>query len=58
LHGGDYAREEFELKDDHEVVAAEGGALSRILDFEFLSRTRSAMQTMRESALDRSFQIS
>jgi hypothetical protein len=39
-------------KDDRKAIAAEGGALSRILDFEFLSRTRSAMQTMRKSALD------
>jgi hypothetical protein len=38
LHEGYYAREEFELKDDREAVAAEDGALSRILDFEFLSR--------------------
>jgi hypothetical protein len=28
LHGGDYAREEFELKDDHKVVAAFGGRLN------------------------------
>jgi hypothetical protein len=38
LHEGDYAREEFELKDDRKAIAAEGGALSRILDVEFLSR--------------------
>jgi hypothetical protein len=25
LHGGDYAREEFELKDDRKAVAACGG---------------------------------
>jgi hypothetical protein len=39
LHEGDYAREEFELKDDCEAVAAEGGRLKAILDFEFLSRS-------------------
>jgi hypothetical protein len=25
LHGGDYAREEFELKDDRKAIAAGGG---------------------------------
>jgi hypothetical protein len=50
LHGGDYAREEFELKDDRKAIAAEGGALSRIPDFEFFSRTRSPMQTTRKYA--------
>jgi hypothetical protein len=39
LLGGDYAREEFELKDDREAVAAEGDAQLRVLDFEFLSRS-------------------
>jgi hypothetical protein len=39
LHEGDYAREEFELKDDHEVIAAGGGdGFAVVLDFEFLSR--------------------
>jgi hypothetical protein len=45
------AREEFEFKDDHKVIAASGGRLTAILDFEFLSRPRAAMQTMRGSAL-------
>jgi hypothetical protein len=27
LHGGDYAREEFELKDEREALAAFGGRL-------------------------------
>jgi Probable cobalt transporter subunit (CbtB) len=39
LHGGHYAREAFELKDDREAVAAGGGAQLRVLDFEFLSRS-------------------
>jgi hypothetical protein len=39
LHGGNYAREEFELKDDRKAIAAEGGdGFAVVLDFEFLSR--------------------
>jgi hypothetical protein len=54
LHGGDYARDEFELKDDYEVIAAGGGdGFAVVLDFESISRTRSAMQRMRKSALGR-----
>jgi len=34
-----FAREEFELKDGRRAAAAKGGALLRILDFEFLSRS-------------------
>ena len=34
--------------------AAGGGDASRLLDFDFISRFRSAMQTMRKSALHRS----
>jgi hypothetical protein len=45
-----FAREEFELKDGRMAAAAEGGALSRILDFEFLSRTRVGVQSMDKSA--------
>jgi hypothetical protein len=39
LHGGNYAREEFELKDERKALAAEGGkSYAFVLDFEFLSR--------------------
>jgi hypothetical protein len=38
LRGGDCTREEFEPKDDREAIAASGGRLKAILDFEFLSR--------------------
>ena len=39
LLGGDYARGEFELKDDPAGVAAGGGAQTRTLDFNFPSRS-------------------
>jgi hypothetical protein len=40
LHGGDYAREEFELKDERKALAAEGGkSYAFVLDFECLSRS-------------------
>jgi hypothetical protein len=37
----DYAREEFELKNDRKAVAAEGGALRASFDFEFLPHSAS-----------------
>jgi hypothetical protein len=46
------AREEFEVRDERKALAAGGGkSFAFVLDFELLSRTRSAMQTMRKSAL-------
>jgi hypothetical protein len=39
MYGYHFARHKFELKDDRVAVAAESGALSRILDFEFVSGT-------------------
>jgi hypothetical protein len=41
------AREEFEVKDDGEAVAASGGdRFAIVLDFEFLSRIIASMQSM------------
>jgi hypothetical protein len=40
LHGGDCARDDFELKDDRNAIAAFGGRLKKAIpDFEFLSRS-------------------
>jgi hypothetical protein len=60
LHGGACAREEFEVKDDGEAVAAHSSQLAdcvnlsakavvrrTILEFEFLSRIIASMQSMR-----------
>jgi hypothetical protein len=48
LHGGACAREEFEVKDDGEAVAAFGGdRFAIILEFEFLSRIIASMQSMK-----------
>jgi hypothetical protein len=49
LLGGDFARDEFELKDGPKGRRRRRDA-SRLLDFKFVSRVRSAKQTMTKSA--------
>jgi hypothetical protein len=53
LHGGDYAREEFELKDDRKAIAAGGGkSYAFVLDFNLLPRLAPPKKSMEEFDLN------